>query len=159
MEVTMYKTSFTMNAIGYVESSVEDKVYEGWGKTSSRIHLDPEYIEGLQRLEEYSHLIVIYYMDQFQEAGEPGCWANKPRGREDMPEVGVFAQRTKYRPNPIGITAVQIISIEQNVITVKGLDANANTPVLDIKPYVPQFDRVDQATVPPWMETLMKGYF
>ena len=76
-----------------------------------------------------------------------------------MPLVGAFAQRAKHRPNPIGITAVEILAAEGNVLTVRGLDAIDGTPVLDIKPYLPAFDRVDDARVPAWIEKLMEGYF
>ena len=83
----------------------------------------------------------------------------KPRGQEHMQEVGVFAQRTKYRPNPLAITAVQLLGIEGNVVKVRGLDALDGTPVLDIKPYMPPFDRMENVKTPPWMELFMDGYF
>ena len=76
-----------------------------------------------------------------------------------MPAVGIFAQRAKHRPNPLGITSVPLIKIEKNVLTVKGLDAIDGTPVLDIKPYVSAFDRIDQPVIPEWMNRLMEGYF
>jgi tRNA (Thr-GGU) A37 N-methylase len=76
-----------------------------------------------------------------------------------MPELGIFAQRAKHRPNPIGITAVELIGIAGNVVKVKGLDAIDGTPVLDLKPYVPVFDRRDRAIIPEWMKRLMEGYF
>jgi tRNA (Thr-GGU) A37 N-methylase len=75
-----------------------------------------------------------------------------------MPLLGIFAQRARHRPNRIGVTAVEIIEIRNNVIKVRALDAIDGTPVLDIKPYVPVYDRKD-ATIPKWMETLMKSYF
>jgi tRNA-Thr(GGU) m(6)t(6)A37 methyltransferase TsaA len=82
-----------------------------------------------------------------------------PRGRVDLPESGIFAQRARHRPNPIGITTVEIISVAGNVLRVRGLDAIDGTPVLDIKPYVPAFDDVEDPTVPEWMNRIMKGYF
>ena len=72
--------------------------------------------------------------------------------------IGIFAQRAKHRPNPIGITTVPILSIKNNILTVQGLDAIDGTPVLDIKPYFPMSDQVDART-PPWVDELMKGYF
>ncbi len=83
----------------------------------------------------------------------------RPRGRADLPEVGIFAQRAKHRPNPIGLTAVRIVGREGRVLRVRGLDAIDGTPVLDIKPYVPAFDRVDGAKTPAWMDEIMKDYF
>ncbi|MDD5082968.1 MAG: TrmO family methyltransferase, partial [Dehalococcoidales bacterium] len=77
----------------------------------------------------------------------------------DMPEVGIFAQRAKHRPNPIGVSAVKLISVRGNVLTVRGLDAIDGTPVLDIKPYFPSFDRVEEPSVPEWVGRLMVDYF
>jgi tRNA-Thr(GGU) m(6)t(6)A37 methyltransferase TsaA len=82
----------------------------------------------------------------------------QPQGRSDMPYVGIFAQRAKHRPNPIGITTVEIISVEEGILTVKGLDAINDTPVIDIKPYFPIFDKANAYT-PEWVNELMKTYF
>jgi tRNA (Thr-GGU) A37 N-methylase len=76
-----------------------------------------------------------------------------------MPKVGIFAQRARHRPNPVGITAVRLLGIRGSTLTVQGLDAIDGTPVLDIKPYVPEFDRVPKPKVPGWMRKLLKGYF
>ena len=63
-----------------------------------------------------------------------------------MPKVGIFAQRAKHRPNPIGFTTVELASVEGSVVTVRGLDAIDSTPVLDIKPYFPAFDQREAET-------------
>ncbi len=76
-----------------------------------------------------------------------------------MPEVGIFAQRAKHRPNPIGITTVRLIEIKGNVLRVKGLDAIDGTPVLDVKPYLLAFDSLLNRQHPAWIDKLMKGYF
>ena len=83
----------------------------------------------------------------------------RPCGLASMPETGIFAQRAKDRPNPIGITAVRIRALGAGWVEVSGLDAIDGTPVLDLKPYVPQYDRVSDARVPAWIGTLMEGYF
>ncbi|WP_139489007.1 TrmO family methyltransferase domain-containing protein [Brevibacillus dissolubilis] len=70
-----------------------------------------------------------------------------------------FARRPKHHPNPIGLTAVKMIAIKGNVLKVKGLDAVMGTPVLDIKPYFPQFDRIEDARIPEWVDRLLVGYF
>lgn len=75
-----------------------------------------------------------------------------------MPLLGIFSQRTKDHPNQIGITTVEILSVSDTSITVKGLDAIDGTPVLDIKPYFPIFDRRDAQT-PEWVDILMENYF
>ena len=76
----------------------------------------------------------------------------------NMPLVGIFSQRGKNRPNQIGITSVEIIAVTDDTLVVKGLDAVDGTPVLDIKPYYPAYDRKD-ATVPEWVDRLMEHYF
>lgn len=76
-----------------------------------------------------------------------------------MPEVGIFAQRARHRPNPIGVTAVKLLRREKNRLFVQGLDAINGTPVLDVKPYVPAFDAADSARVPEWIHRLMERYF
>jgi tRNA-Thr(GGU) m(6)t(6)A37 methyltransferase TsaA len=83
----------------------------------------------------------------------------RPQGRSDMPEIGIFAQRAKHRPNPIGITSVKLIDITDNIIKVKGLDAIDNSPVLDIKPYFNHFDKINDNSMPDWINILMKDYF
>jgi tRNA-Thr(GGU) m(6)t(6)A37 methyltransferase TsaA len=149
---------FPGTAIGVVRSPVHEGIDEGWGAVESEIHVDDAFARGLSGLEGFSHALVIFWMHQgaFDPAND---LVRRPRGREDMPPTGIFAQRAKHRPNPIGITAVRIVSVTGNVLRVKGLDAIDGTPVLDVKPYVPAFDRVESALVPAWMETLMKGYF
>jgi tRNA (Thr-GGU) A37 N-methylase len=83
----------------------------------------------------------------------------RARGLATMPLVGIFAQRAKDRPNPIGVTAVPLVSVTDESVVVRGLDAIDGTPVLDIKPYYPVDDKADQAVVPEWVTRLMQGYF
>lgn len=147
-----------LNSIGTVHSEVDENMYTNWGEVVSNIELNAEYIDGLLGLEDYSHVIIIFYMDSFREKFNDQ-WKRKPRGISNLDEKGCFAQRTKYRPNPIGITIVELLSITGNTISVKGLDANNGTQVLDIKPYIPEFDIRENTQVPNWMNELMKDYF
>jgi tRNA (adenine37-N6)-methyltransferase len=148
----------TLEPIGYVRSPVTEGVDEGWGEVTAEIVLDERLADGLRGLEQFSHVLVIFLMHQ--ASFEPGSdLLRRPRGRADMPLLGIFAQRAKHRPNPIGVTTVRLLRIEGNRVTVSGLDAIDGTPVLDLKPYVPAFDRPEGATVPEWMDELMRGYF
>jgi len=113
----------------------------------STIRIFDEFANGLDSLEEYSHIIVIYCMHEVREVK----LRVKPWGVEKYPEVGVFATRPPIRPNPIGITVVELVSIEKPVIKVRGLDAWAGTPVLDIKPY-DYYDDVKNPRVPWWFK-------
>ncbi len=145
-------------SVGEVRNNIETKKDTNWGNDVSRIIIDEKYKNGLIGLSEFSHLIVIYYLDKADFVVEKHI-LRKPQGREDMPMVGIFAQRAKDRPNAIGITSVEIIDISQNTITVKGLDAIDGTPVLDIKPYYPMYDCKNNAVVPDWVIRLMEHYF
>ena len=76
-----------------------------------------------------------------------------------MPLLEIFSQRAKDRPNPIGITAVRLIRAAMDHLDVQGLDAINGTPVLDIKPYYPLCDRIENPRIPQWVAKLMKDYF
>ena len=73
--------------------------------------------------------------------------------------MGLFAQRSKHRPNPIGVTVVTLVSVRDGELVVRGLDAINGTPVLDIKPHYPEYDSPPDAHVLEWVGCLMKGYF
>lgn len=145
-------------SIGTVNNNVTDKKDIGWGENVSKIIINPELKGGLMGLSEFSHIIVVYYLHEAKFNMEKHL-TRRPRDREDMPLSGIFSQRAKDRPNPIGITSVKLVSVDDNVITVKGLDAVDGTPVLDIKPYFPVYDSKSNAEVPEWVDRLMDNYF
>ena len=150
---------FNVHPIGTVKCAVNEMSQGNWASVESEIRLDPEYAPGLQGLEGFSHVLVIFFLDRAQDFDLKTQLLRRPRGMDDLQAVGVFAQRTKYRPNPIGITAVELLGIDGNVVRVRGLDALDGTPVLDLKPYMPPFDRVDDVTMPPWVGHFIEGYF
>lgn len=94
----------------------------------------PDYVEGLTDLDGFSHLILVYH---FHRCG-PARLSVRPY--MDDREHGVFATRAPARPNPIGISVVRLLEVEGNVLHVADVDIVDGTPLLDIKPYVPQFD-------------------
>ncbi len=144
--------------IGIVKSPISQQSDENWGKVVSEIHVDESFSPGLRGLEEFSHITVVFFMHQATFNSSTDL-VRRPQGRPDMPLTGIFAQRAKHRPNPLGITAAALVKIEENILTVRGLDAIDGSPVLDIKPYVSAFDRVEKPVIPEWMGILMKGYF
>jgi tRNA-Thr(GGU) m(6)t(6)A37 methyltransferase TsaA len=79
-----------------------------------------------------------------------------PQRCEDLPLVGLFATRSPARPNPIGVQVVDLVSREGTVLTVRHLDALNNSPVLDVKPYLPRGDSVPDAITPAWVSRLAK---
>lgn len=146
-----------MQPIGCVHNDVASKKDVSWGDDISVIELDEEYYMGLAGLEDFSHAIIIYHLDK-AVYDKSKHLQRRPQNRDDMPLVGIFSQRGKDRPNRIGMTSVQIVSVEEKSLTVKGLDAIDGTAILDIKPYYPVYDKKD-ATVPEWVDRLMEHYF
>jgi len=149
---------FQLRAIGTVRSSANEKVDENWGAVESLIEIEPELRPGLRGLEQFSHVLVVALLHgaRFEPARH---LVRRPRGQADMPELGIFAQRAKDRPNPLGITVVPLVGVTPEGVRVRGLDAIDGTPILDLKPYFPQFDSAPGARVPEWVERLMRGYF
>lgn len=146
-----------MEAIGFVENDVKDKKDMSWGEDTSSIVLNEQYISGLMGLDDFSHVIIIYHLDRAKYEKDKHL-QRRPQNRDDMPLVGIFSQRGKDRPNRIGMTSVEIVSVSDDRLVVKGLDAVDGTPVLDIKPYYPVYDKKD-ASVPDWVDRLMEHYF
>jgi tRNA-Thr(GGU) m(6)t(6)A37 methyltransferase TsaA len=147
----------TLGVVGFVRSPRTDPADSEWGALESTIEIAPGLAPALRGLEQFSHALVVFLM-HVEDLSEAPTLVRRPRGRDDMPMLGVFAQRGRMRPNPIGVTPVEIVSVAQDSVVVRGLDALDGTPVLDLKPYVPAFDTRD-ARVPEWMERLMEGYF
>jgi len=150
---------FQVHPIGTVKCPVNEMSQGNWATVDSEIHLKPEYAAGLQGLDGFSHVVVLFFLDRAQGFDSKKQLLRRPRGMEELQPLGVFAQRTKFRPNPLAVTAVKLLGIEDNVVRVRGLDALDGTPVLDIKPYMPPFDRVDDAVMPPWVDRFIEGYF
>lgn len=149
--------TITMVPIGIVRNEVVHRKDTSWGGDVSSIILDRPYAPGLKGLEAFSHAIVLFCLNQAHY--DPAKHLRRrPQNREDMPLTGIFAQRAKDRPNRIGMTSVEILSVTDDTLTVKGLDAIDGTPVLDIKPYYPVYDR-KEAAVPEWVDRLMEHYF
>ena len=148
---------FEGEIIGRVASPIKEPMDEHWGSVISEIIIKEEYAVGLVGLEDFSHAIIIYFMHLATDKGRVRV-RRHPQGRDDMPFVGIFSQRAKTRPNPIGVTTVQIIETRENVLKVKGLDAIDGTPVLDIKPYYPR-DRIESPIIPEWVFRLMANYY
>jgi len=136
-----------LNPIGYVKTkAIGDEIKDK--ALISQIVVREELVDGLSGISGYSHLFVLFYLNQVTDAQRRTLRVH-PRGRVDLPLTGVFAVRTMLRPNPIGLTVVELVSVDGNVLTVKGLDAFDRTPVLDIKPY-DRWDLIGNVKVPGW---------
>ena len=143
--------------IGEVKSPVTEAVDMNWGAVISEIVLKPEFAPGLLGLGDFSHAMILTFLHEAKYVPEVHL-RRHPQERQDMPLLGIFAQRARHRPNRIGVTACEIVEVTEGSVKVRALDAINGTPVIDVKPYVPVYDRKD-ATIPEWMENMMKSYF
>ena len=116
----------------------------------SEVEVYPEFCEGLYRLEEFSHIMIFYWLHLRDDEANRSTLRVVPRRHPGAPEVGVFASRSPSRPNPIGFCVVELVRIEGCKILVKGLDAFEGSPIIDIKPYIPRADSVPDARAPRW---------
>lgn len=148
----------TLAPIGTVANACSTAVDSGWGDVESEIRLIPDYVGGLVGLEQFSHALVLTFLHEATFDRERQL-VRRPRDRDDLEPLGVFAQRSRHRPNPIGVSVVPILRVEAGVLVVRGLDAINGTPVLDIKPHVPLFDAPADPRVPAWVADLFSGYW
>jgi tRNA-Thr(GGU) m(6)t(6)A37 methyltransferase TsaA len=146
-------TGFRYKPIGVIRSPfkeprgtpIQPAGAEGIG---GKVEVFPQYTEGLKDLGGFSHIILIYH---FHLAKEPTL-VQKPY--MDTEPHGVFAIRSPSRPNPIGISAVRLVRIEGNTLHIQDIDILDGTPLLDIKPYVPEFD-AKKAEKIGWLEKII----
>lgn len=146
-----------LHPIGIVRSPVLEPIQEGWGQVISTLELDPALAPGLDGVEEFTHVGVVFLMHLARF--RPEDLVRRPRGRSDLPAVGIFAQRAACRPNRVGFSVVRVVTRSGPRLTVCGLDAVDGTPVLDVKPHVPAFDVGRGARYPSWVDAIMARYF
>ena len=140
--------------IGFIRNEVKNPGMHDWSNVVSEVVVEPRFKEALDGLEEYSHIVVLFWMHR-SSAGEHIAMKTHPQRRADLPLVGVFATRSPVRPNPVGMTIVNLIERDDNVLRVKGLDAINGTPVIDLKGFFPG-DSIEDARVPDWVHKLRR---
>lgn len=140
----------TLKAIGIVRNELKESTKQDSSKVVSEIVVDSSLAEALDSLEGFSHIIVLYWMHQLDRSNGFPIKVH-PKGRAEVSTVGVFASRSPNRPNPIGKATVRLLGRQGNKLKIEGLDAIDGTPVIDLKPYLPGYDSVDNAKVPPWV--------
>jgi len=148
-------SGMTLKAIGVVRNGIKQPLKYGvvrWEEIVSDIVVNSSLTEALDGLEEFSHIIVLYWMHQVRTTGQLPTKIH-PRANQELPLVGLFATRSPKRPNPVGKATVRLLQRQDNILKVKGLDAIDGTPVIDIKPYFPRLDSVTNAKVPQWITT------
>ena len=138
-----------LKAIGTVRSEIKQPTRRSCKDVVSEIVVDGSLTESLDNLDEFSHVIILYWI---HKSRRPSPKKVRPMGNPEHELMGVFATRSPSRPNPIGKATVRLLERRGNVLKVEGLDAIDGTPVIDIKPYIPGYDSVENASTPSWMD-------
>lgn len=124
-----------------VHDHPDDVLKDQWHELTSELHIREDLADGLQAIDGFSHLFVLFWMHRLPSDARARLQI-QPRGLlrlgltpEELPTIGVFACDSPPRPNPIGLSIVELVGRAGTVLTVRGLDAFAGAPVLDLKPY------------------------
>ncbi|MGA0863174.1 MAG: tRNA (N6-threonylcarbamoyladenosine(37)-N6)-methyltransferase TrmO [Ilumatobacteraceae bacterium] len=149
---------FNLNPVGVVRSSRYAPEDDHWDSERSSVEMvQPFGEEALQGLVDFSHCIVVYVFDR--ASWDESKMARHPRGNKEWPEVGIFAQRAKDRPNRLGVTVCRVLGVDGSIVRLAGLDAIDGTPVVDIKPWMAEFGPRGEVIQPSWSSELMKDYW
>jgi tRNA (adenine37-N6)-methyltransferase len=159
MSATVGHQTWTVQAVGIVSSMRDEVQDDNWGTVEATITLlapyGPDAVRGLNA---FSHLEIVYLFDRVDPL-TVNRGARIPRNNPEWPEVGIFAQRAKNRPNRLGLATCDLIDVDGTTLFVRGLDAIDGTPVLDIKPYMAEFGPRGPVSQPTWSHELMAEYY
>lgn len=134
----------TLAAIGFVQNEVHAPRPHGWEDVESVVALSSGQEALLAGIGGYSHVIVVCYLDLAATAPEQPETLTLASGNA----YGILATRSQLRPNHLGVSAVRLLGVEGATLRVRGLDAIDGTPVLDVKPYLPEYDAHPGARIP-----------
>jgi len=149
---------FEIKAVGVVRSTRTEAEDDQWDSESSSIEMVAPFGDrSLQGLADFSHCIVVFVFDR--ASWDESKMSRHPRGNKVWPEVGIFAQRAKDRPNRLGVTVCQVLGVEGSTVRLSGLDAIDGTPVVDIKPWMVEFGPRGEVSQSSWSSELMQGYW
>lgn len=151
-------TEIRLRQIGLVQGGRDEIREDEWADESSTIVLDSDLFEpdATLGLKAFSHLEVVFY---FHLSTRVRYGAAHPRSNPAWPRVGVLADHTPHRPNHLGVSVCELLSVDGLELSVRGLDAIDGTPVLDVKPYVEEFGPRGQTREPAWIRDLMRSYY
>jgi tRNA (adenine37-N6)-methyltransferase len=150
---------FTVRAVAFVRGSRTEPTDDGWDDESTTLVLAQDVPDdALVGLGEFSHVEVVLLADRASDV-PPAPWRRRSRGRADRPEMGVFAQRNKDRPNRLLVSVARVRAVRAREVDLAGLDAIDGTPVLDIKPVYRWGGPRGSVDAPEWTDELGAGYF
>ena len=151
--------NLSVRAVAYIRNERSEALDDNWDDVVSTVELATDVpSEALNGLDEFSHVEIVFFADWAEDV-PPAPWHRHPRGNENWPDVGVFAQRNKDRPNRILLSTVAISHLAERSFQVRGLDGIDGTPVLDIKPVFRWSVPRGELRAPPWSEELGEHYF
>ena len=142
--------AINLKPIGFAKNNEKESRFGSFSDVISEIVVDEKFTDALNGIEDYSHVIIVYWMDKIKDY----VITHRPQGNPDVPIIGIFSCRCPQRPNPIAMTTVKLINHKGNKIKVKGLDILDGTPIIDIKPYWPIYDDVKDGKIPSWVGKL-----
>jgi tRNA-Thr(GGU) m(6)t(6)A37 methyltransferase TsaA len=148
-----------LDPVGAVVGGRSDPIDDDWGAVEAIIRLDSRRFgaDSVAGLEEFSHICVVFQFHLVAES-DVVLGVRHPRGNPDWPSVGMFAQRAKMRPNRLGVSNCRLLAVDRLDLHVRGLDAVDGTPVLDVKPFMIEFEPKGTHQ-PRWATELMEGYY
>jgi len=150
-----------LEPVGVVVGGRTDTADDDWGAVEAVVRLEATRFgpDAVACLDDFSHLVVVFQFHLVDES-EVQTGSRHPRGNPDWPEVGMFAQRAKMRPNRLGVSACALVRVEGLNLHVRGLDAMDGSPVLDVKPFMREFEPPEgDVHQPTWASELMQGYY
>lgn len=151
--------NLSMRAVAYIRNERSEALDDNWDDIVSTIELASDVpSEALRGLSDFSHAEIIFFADWAEDV-PPAPWHRHPRSNENWPDVGVFSQRNKDRPNRILLTTVELEEVGERFVRVRGLDGIDGTPVLDIKPVFHWSVPRNAVRAPKWSEELGENYF
>ena len=167
-------STFSIIPVGYVDNTISQMTFSPHGEdtpeerrkqvqkhrdetknTISTLNLLPQFEELLDGIEDFSHIVVIYWPHRLSPEDRQIKKVH-PMGRKDIPLKGIFSTRSPARPNPLLISTVRLLEREKNQLRVKGLEALNGSPIMDIKPLTKHFDDGEGHHFPDWINEINK---
>jgi len=171
--VENWKNALTLRPVGFVRSELKAPLRRGENDRSdfteqvAKIHsqmrqieglvselvIDPDLVDLLDGIEEFSHIVVLYWPHLIPEERRMVARVH-PMGLKNLPETGVFATRSPARPNPVLISTVELLEHKGNILKVKGLEAVDGSPIVDIKPYTESHPAIPAPRFSGWLRSV-----